>query len=474
MARAAWRGAVLAVDECSMIDTRTHAGAPEDRERSRGGAHRPGGRHRAAQGGGCGPALPSAAEGGDEDRHHGRGDAPRGPGAPRGGATGAPRRAGGIDPRTQGRPGARGSPRRSRRGGRALLACAVGGREGGHGGDGADPRDPPPSQRGDPRGPGGRGYAAWPGAQDRPAGQPPPHPGARRRHRELRAGRHRGVSRQRLRLRGERRLHGDGEAGRQGDPTPPGRRRARLPPGRQREELSRAVRHRADRAPGGRPHPLDPQPQGAPPEPIGPARPGQRRRGGNRRDRPQAGDVPGWGAGVQSRAFPSAAPSSRPCLLHHGACRAGQDRDGRDRHPRRRRRHRPGDVPCRDQPGEAGVPAADRRPRGADRAAGGPRAIPATARSRRSASIPERGSPEQAPRNRVRGGQGQAGTSPGSVSPGTGPAAQTSEDREIFAALDRDWRTLREEAEETNTVPFFLPGYRDTMARAAALAAAGI
>ena len=64
-----------------------------------------------------------------------------------------------------------------------------------------------------------------------------------------------------------------------------------------------------------------------------------------------------------------------------------------------------------------------------------------------------------------------SGTSPGSVS-GAGPA-QTSEDREMFVSLDREWRALREQAEETNTLPFFLPGYRDTMARAAALAAAG-
>ena len=63
------------------------------------------------------------------------------------------------------------------------------------------------------------------------------------------------------------------------------------------------------------------------------------------------------------------------------------------------------------------------------------------------------------------------GTSPGQA--GTGPTAIPSEDAEAFATLDRDWRALRGQAGETGTLPFFLPGYRDTMARAAALAAAG-
>ena len=43
-------------------------------------------------------------------------------------------------------------------------------------------------------------------------------------------------------------------------------------------------------------------------------------------------------------------------------------------------------------------------------------------------------------------------------------------DPEEFAALAQDWRALLQEGEETNTIPFFLPGYRDVMARAAALA----
>ena len=43
-------------------------------------------------------------------------------------------------------------------------------------------------------------------------------------------------------------------------------------------------------------------------------------------------------------------------------------------------------------------------------------------------------------------------------------------DPEVFAALANDWRALLREGEAANTVPFFLPGYRDTMAQAAALA----
>ena len=43
-------------------------------------------------------------------------------------------------------------------------------------------------------------------------------------------------------------------------------------------------------------------------------------------------------------------------------------------------------------------------------------------------------------------------------------------DPEEFAALAADWRALLREGEAANTVPFLLPGYRDTMAQAAALA----
>ncbi|MCY4407558.1 MAG: hypothetical protein OXC15_14405, partial [Rhodospirillaceae bacterium] len=43
-------------------------------------------------------------------------------------------------------------------------------------------------------------------------------------------------------------------------------------------------------------------------------------------------------------------------------------------------------------------------------------------------------------------------------------------DPEVFAALAADWRALLREGEAANTLPFFLPGYRDVMAQAAALA----
>ena len=43
-------------------------------------------------------------------------------------------------------------------------------------------------------------------------------------------------------------------------------------------------------------------------------------------------------------------------------------------------------------------------------------------------------------------------------------------DPEAFAALAADWQALLREGEATHTVPFLLPGYRDTMAQAAALA----
>ena len=54
---------------------------------------------------------------------------------------------------------------------------------------------------------------------------------------------------------------------------------------------------------------------------------------------------------------------------------------------------------------------------------------------------------------------------------GMDPAQIPAVDPELFAGLAWDWRALRQEAEEARTVPFFLPGYRDTMARAAALSA---
>ena len=53
---------------------------------------------------------------------------------------------------------------------------------------------------------------------------------------------------------------------------------------------------------------------------------------------------------------------------------------------------------------------------------------------------------------------------------GIDPAAVSAVDPELFAALAADWRALREKGEETGTVPFFVPGYREIMARAAELA----
>ena len=52
---------------------------------------------------------------------------------------------------------------------------------------------------------------------------------------------------------------------------------------------------------------------------------------------------------------------------------------------------------------------------------------------------------------------------------GVDPAAIPAVDLEVFAALAEDWKAIRRQAEETATVPFFLPGYEGVMARAAAL-----
>ncbi len=52
---------------------------------------------------------------------------------------------------------------------------------------------------------------------------------------------------------------------------------------------------------------------------------------------------------------------------------------------------------------------------------------------------------------------------------GMDPASIPAVDPEVFAGLARDWRALRQEAGETKTIPFFLPGYREVMARTVAL-----
>ena len=54
---------------------------------------------------------------------------------------------------------------------------------------------------------------------------------------------------------------------------------------------------------------------------------------------------------------------------------------------------------------------------------------------------------------------------------GIDPAVTSGVDPALFDALEKDWRVLERQAEEANAVAFFLPGYREVMARAAALAA---
>ena len=54
---------------------------------------------------------------------------------------------------------------------------------------------------------------------------------------------------------------------------------------------------------------------------------------------------------------------------------------------------------------------------------------------------------------------------------GLDPAEPPVVDPELFAALAADWRALRARGEEEGTAPFFLAGYREVMARAAALSA---
>ena len=56
---------------------------------------------------------------------------------------------------------------------------------------------------------------------------------------------------------------------------------------------------------------------------------------------------------------------------------------------------------------------------------------------------------------------------------GTSPDALSSLDARLFTELDRDWRALERRAAEADTLPVFLPGYSGVMARAAALAALG-
>ena len=92
---------------------------------------------------------------------------------------------------------------------------------------------------------------------------------------------------------------------------------------------------------------------------------------------------------------------------------------------------------------------------------------PGQARTGPGSVSPGTGPPEQAPRNEPRAGRDRLGPA------GTGPGTLSWEEAGLFASLERDWRALERRAGETGTVPFFLPGYRAVMARAAGLAAVG-
>ena len=154
----------------------------------------------------------------------------------------------------------------------------------------------------------------------------------------------------------------------------PGRRRTTVPALGQCGRLPRPLRHRADRTARRRTHPLDAQPQGPARalRPSPPAGPGQWRRGGDPGDRPQTGAVPRRGGpDVLVPAERPAASPPGPRILLHGACRPGPDRARGDRGAGRVWRDGPGHVPCGGEPGGRGVPSADRRPRGAGRDAGG-------------------------------------------------------------------------------------------------------
>ena len=66
--------------------------------------------------------------------------------------------------------------------------------------------------------------------------------------------------------------------------------------------------------------------------------------------------------------------------------------------------------------------------------------------------------------------EGRPGNDDGALEAlGIDPAVIPAVDPEVFAELAEDWRVLRQRGEETNAIPFFLPGYREVMARAAGL-----
>ena len=73
-----------------------------------------------------------------------------------------------------------------------------------------------------------------------------------------------------------------------------------------------------------------------------------------------------------------------------------------------------------------------------------------------------------------RGGRGDGALESLGIDPGSGSGTSPSispptVEPEIIAGLAADWRALKEKAEETDTPAFFLPGYREIVARAAAL-----
>ena len=79
-----------------------------------------------------------------------------------------------------------------------------------------------------------------------------------------------------------------------------------------------------------------------------------------------------------------------------------------------------------------------------------------------SGTGPGSGSPETDSPEQVRDGRGQAGTD---------PSALASLDAQLFSGLDREWRALERRAREADTLPSLLPGYDEIMSRAAGLAA---
>ena len=309
---------------------RSHGGAAAHRARAEGGAGRAGGRHQTVEGGGCGPALPSAAEGGHGDGDDEGGEAPARPGAAGCGGP-CPGRGAGRGDRGAGQSGAGGASGGAWVGGGASLARAGAGAPGGHPDPRPHARDLPAGERHRARGAGRGRRVEGPHTRRRPPGQPAAHPGAGFRHPELRARRHRRVPSRRLRLPRERRLHRHGPRRRQGRAGPSGRRTP-LPALGQCGGLSGPLRHRADRVARRRPDPLDAQPQGTP-------RPRQaipRRRTWSMaaRRRSWRSDTSGCASATESGSSVSRSPTrssaisitriARPCILHRAGRRGGR------------------------------------------------------------------------------------------------------------------------------------------------------